>query len=143
MSWFADLYGKAQDQYGVNPLIFIALYLFSFVPFYWGVFYILKGLKRHHVETVVKGVAVNRLAWGLPYLYVLFLGHDLPRIIIVGLVVWAIVGIGWPVLNRNNPGYVEKWQVRVDKQVDRIPKKWRAIDVVRPDTVITDTDREE
>jgi len=138
VDWFADLYNKAQDQYGVNPLIFIGLFLFSYIPFYIGVFQILRGLKRHDVLLVVRGTVVNRLAWGLPYYYVLFFGHDLPWAITALVIIWPLLTLVWAYKNHSDPKYVEKWQRRVDGWYDRIPKKWRKVEVVRPDKIITD-----
>jgi len=93
VSIFEKLNKKA-NYYQINSLIFIGLYVFSFVPFYLGIYLILMGLgisinsitdlvaKRDFQidfssTLVVWGVLINRLAWALPYLYIQFFGKDL------------------------------------------------------------------
>ena len=142
MSWIAALYNKAQDQYGINPLIFIALYAFSFIPFYIGVFQILRGLRNHDAMLILKGLFVNRIAWCLPYWYVLFMGHDLPWVIKVPVIVWPVWTVLFAYRKRHDKKYVEKWQKRLDGWLNKIPKRWRQIDVTVPDNIITVTEVE-
>lgn len=74
MEWGKEIAVK----YGVNPWVFIAIYVATFVPCWYAVFRIVAALKcgdRHSL-----------LAWGViegvlllaPYLYVLAAGRNLP-----------------------------------------------------------------
>lgn len=83
----------ARDEYHVDPLIFGLLYFFSFIPFYYGVFEIARGLIKKSAVQVAKGVAINRFAWALPYIYVIAFGRNLPWWVYVGVFGWLLFGL--------------------------------------------------
>lgn len=80
-------------DYGVNPLIFIAIYVVSYLPYLWGVYWLGKGIRHRNNTHIIQGAAVNRLGWAAPYAYVIIYGHSLPIWFFVSLVAWTIVGI--------------------------------------------------
>ncbi|KKQ23004.1 MAG: hypothetical protein US36_C0006G0003 [Candidatus Wolfebacteria bacterium GW2011_GWC1_37_10] len=99
---------KKANYYQINPLIFIGLYIFSFLPFYLGIYLILVGLgirvdsiidlatkKDFQIDFsssfVVWGVLINRLAWALPYFYIEFFGKNLKWY--YHILIWLWVGI--------------------------------------------------
>ena len=110
-SFFAGIFEKLNKKasyYQINPSVFIGLYLFSFVPFYFGIYLILLGLgikvdsitdlvaKRDfridfNNPLVVWGILINRLAWALPYFYVQFFGKNLKWY--YHILIWAWVGL--------------------------------------------------
>lgn len=104
-----SLYQQALT-WGVNPLIFVCIYLFSFVPFYFGIFLILKGSHLTKITfkeirnfrfgrislfngTTFLGLLINRLAWTSPYLYIEIVGKNLPASIHLLIWSWLIMGI--------------------------------------------------
>ncbi len=99
-------------KWNVNPIIFICIYLFSFLPFYSGIFLILKGSNIDRItfrefrhfdfskisifnSMTISGLLVNRLAWALPYLYIEIFGSNLPVSIHLAVWIWLILGIGF------------------------------------------------
>lgn len=65
---------KAVNDYHVSPKLFASLYVISFVPFYLGLFMMAEGVVRQSWLLIALGGLVNRLAFALPYLYVIFWG---------------------------------------------------------------------
>lgn len=73
------------STYSVNPYVFIALYVISIPPYWWGLWDIARGIYGS-VKTkslankglIVRGVIINQLAWFLPYIYVAIVARHLP-----------------------------------------------------------------
>lgn len=98
----------AVDSYHVDPTVFIALMLLS-IPFYYlgwvligkSVFAFRKRLqdKRNHLRVIdffedkkfLISLSINRAAWVMPYIYVIFWGENIP------LWFWVLF-IGWILL---------------------------------------------
>jgi hypothetical protein len=116
-TFFARMWTTAENEYHVSPLVFAILYLGSFVPFYVGVYLALSGSKRHDGHRVLVGVVTNRLAWSLPYVYVLAAGRNLPVWVAVLVIAWPVVTVGWLVLKRDNAAYVAAWERRLARVV--------------------------
>jgi SAM-dependent methyltransferase len=68
-----------RSQYGVNPWVFIGIYLATFVPCWYAVFRILAALKRKDKRSVLTWVCIEVILLLAPYLYVLAVGRNLPR----------------------------------------------------------------
>lgn len=98
------LYSLANNTYSINPSVFIALYFFSFIPFYYGVWRIYKGLKEIKGSTqklsftliaqnkyLFWGIIILVAAYDLPFFYVLFFGRNLPWYAYVPIVFLIIV----------------------------------------------------
>jgi hypothetical protein len=103
------------ETHHVSPRVLIALYVFSVIPFYLGIFLILWGsgigmlsirgllsLKLHDLDfgsrAAIAGLIVNRLAWALPYLYIEAFGRNLRWYFHAGVWLWislATVSIWW------------------------------------------------
>lgn len=115
---FANAWNASENEYHVNPLIFLTLYLVSFVPFYVGVYLVLSGGKRRSPSRILTGVLVNRLAWGLPYVYVLAFGRNLPVWVAALVITWPLVTLGWLALKRDDPSYLARWERRLARVVD-------------------------
>lgn len=101
---------KRANYHQINSLIFIGLYIFSFIPFYLGIYLILLGLgigvdsisdllNRNDLKInlnsilVIWGVLINRLAWALPYLYIEFFGKNLKWYYHILIWLWVIISI--------------------------------------------------
>lgn len=85
----------AVNVYHVDPAIFIFLMMLSIPPYYWGWYALAREAidfrkrykdKRHHLRVTdilsEKGfllpLAINRSAWVMPYVYVIFWGENIP-----------------------------------------------------------------
>ncbi|MDD3480976.1 MAG: hypothetical protein PHW75_02005 [Patescibacteria group bacterium] len=95
----------AINTYHVDPGIFVFLMLASIPPYYYGWYGLLRGVIRFRKEYKDKSnnlkpldvltrnyfiwpLVINRSAWVMPYIYVIFWGENLP------LWFW-ILFIGW------------------------------------------------
>jgi|GEM_PF-1206288 len=83
---------KAVEEYHVKFEVFVGLYVFSFLPFYLGIFLTVQGTLKNAWLMAVLGVLINRLAWALPYLYPLFFG-TLPKKLKIGIWLWTASGV--------------------------------------------------
>jgi len=94
----------------VDPRTFVALYVLSAIPFYTGIYFILRGsgvfdigfrdllsfdLHRVHLSgsTVALGFLLNRLGWALPYLYVEVRGRNLGWYVHAAVWLWISLSI--------------------------------------------------
>jgi hypothetical protein len=68
----------ARDTYGVNPIIFLAIYLGCAPFFYYSLFRTLRALAKKLGKEVMLWSAVFLCATVAPFLYVLFFGRNLP-----------------------------------------------------------------
>ena len=113
--WFGKQYARLDQRaqkYNVKPIVFLILYLCSFLLYYFGVYLILKGSGLFSVRLsdlmrfdfsglginntlVIWGLCVNRLAWALPYLYVEIMGKGLRWYIHLGVWIWIGGSIGY------------------------------------------------
>lgn len=96
-------------QHNVNPVIFISIYLSSLIPYYFGVYLMLKGsgilnmgLKdfvhfvpgknpNFNINLIFLGFLINRLGWAIPFLYIEFWGKGLRWYIHLGIWVWILL----------------------------------------------------
>ena len=81
---FNELWKQAIDQYGVNPAIFLIIYLISTPFFYYSLFRMLQALAKKLGKQVVVWSTVFLCATVAPFIYVLFFGRNLP---------WWVYGI--------------------------------------------------
>lgn len=88
------LNNKAEQEYNVRFDVFIALYVVSFLPFYFGAFLVVKGTVSKSLVVMIIGLMVNRLAWAMPYLYPYFFG-TLPRKLKIAMLVWLASGVAY------------------------------------------------
>jgi len=96
----------AINTYHVDPKIFVALVLIS-VPFYWyGWLMIVRSIFKskskegNNGRIIIErffnnrefkiGLIINRLAWFLPYVYIIFWGQNLPMWFWLMLSIWII-----------------------------------------------------
>lgn len=89
------------DQHNVNPKVFVLIYLFSFIPFYYPIIktrviydVFREGWKSGLIaKKIIGAIIINRLAWVAPYVYVLVFGRNLPRWLIILIVLYLIIGL--------------------------------------------------
>jgi ABC-type Co2+ transport system permease subunit len=74
----------ARDNYGVNPVVFLVIYLVSAPFFYYSLFRLIRALAKRLGRQVMLWSAVFLCANVAPFLYVLLFGRNLP---------WWVYGI--------------------------------------------------
>jgi predicted tellurium resistance membrane protein TerC len=73
-NWLATI----QQNHGVNPLIFGALYIICAIPFWFSIYKVIAGIKNKNPHQVVLYGIILAIAIVIPYLYVAVFGHNLP-----------------------------------------------------------------
>jgi hypothetical protein len=81
---FAEITKQARDQYGVNPAIFLVIYLVSVPFFYYSLFRMVQAFARKRGKEVLVWSTVFLCATIAPFIYVLLFGRNLP---------WWVYGI--------------------------------------------------
>lgn len=82
-NWFNQI----EYNYGVNPLIFGAIYCAGIIPFWLSVYKILAGFKRKNFTQVKVFALILALVIIAPFTYVAAWGHNLP------FWFWVIAGV--------------------------------------------------
>jgi ABC-type Co2+ transport system permease subunit len=75
---------QAIDHYGVNPAIFLVIYLMSVPFFYYSLFRVIRALEKKLGKEVLVWSTVFLCATVAPFMYVLFFGRNL---------LWWVYGI--------------------------------------------------
>jgi len=84
-----ELMRAARSSYGVDPVVFLAIYLGSVPFFYYSIFRSVRALARRLSNEVMIWSAVFLASTAAPFLYVLFFGHNLPWwvYVVIGLLI--------------------------------------------------------
>ena len=82
----------ARTNYGVDPIVFIVIYLVSVPFFYYSIFRMVRALARRKQNEIVTWSMVFLGATAAPFLYVLFFGRNLPWWVYV--VIALLIGQG-------------------------------------------------
>lgn len=86
MEWFdrvvlgsvRELMRAAREDYGVDPVAFIVIYLASVPFFYFSIFRMIRALAKRRQQEIIVWSAVFLGATAAPFIYVLFFGRNLP-----------------------------------------------------------------
>ena len=78
LSKIAALMQVARDDYAVNPIIFLVIYLISVPFFYYSLLRMIRALAKKRGKEVRLWSAVFLCATAAPFIYVLFFGRNLP-----------------------------------------------------------------
>jgi hypothetical protein len=84
LSQIRALMQAARDNYGVDPLVFLALYLVSAPVFYYSLFRMIRALAKRFGKEIMLWSFIFLCANIAPFLYVLLFGRNLP---------WWVYGI--------------------------------------------------
>lgn len=94
--WAAGLMDRARETYGVDPVVFLAIFLGSGPVFYYSLFRLIRSLARKAGGGTRLWSAVFLGATAAPYLYVLVFGRNLPAwvygilVLLIGQGVWSL-----------------------------------------------------
>jgi fatty acid desaturase len=69
---------QAVGRYGVNPVIFLVIFLGSAPFFYYSLFRMMRALAKKRGKEVMVWSTVFLCATAAPFIYVLFFGRNLP-----------------------------------------------------------------
>lgn len=78
VSWIDGLMRTAREVYGVNPVIFVAIYLACVPVFYYSLFRTLRALARRRGRELLLWSAVFLGSNVAPFLYVVVWGRNIP-----------------------------------------------------------------
>lgn len=103
INFFSNLANYARGH-GVNPYVFLVIYILSFIPFYYPILkarIIYKNRSNTKLITreLFSGIMINRLAWASPYLYILVFGKNLPIWLVALILGYIIIGSVWFIYN--------------------------------------------
>ena len=84
ISKIEELMQTARDNYGVNPVIFLIIYLGCAPVFYYSLFRTLRALAKKIRKEVMLWSAIFLCSTVAPFIYVLFFGRNMP---------WWVYGI--------------------------------------------------
>lgn len=85
-------------DHGVDPMVFIVLYIVS-IPLYYFPILKIKTIyddrknKKSVFRVLAGAIILNRFAWALPYLYILISGKNLPTTLKVVLLLYMVAGV--------------------------------------------------
>jgi hypothetical protein len=78
ISKIEELLQAARDNYGINPVVFLVIYLVCVPFFYYSVFRTFRALTKKLGKEVMLWSAIFLCANVAPFLYVLFFGRNIP-----------------------------------------------------------------
>ncbi len=78
LTWVEALMRSARDTYGVDPVVFLVIYLLAAPVFYYSLFRTARAMARRLGNEVALWSGVFLCAVVAPFLYVLFFGRNLP-----------------------------------------------------------------
>jgi fatty acid desaturase len=84
LSKLDEIMKQATDQYSVNPVIFLVIFLGCAPFFYYSLFRMMRALAKKRGKEVMVWSTVFLCATAAPFIYVLFFGRNLP---------WWVYGI--------------------------------------------------
>jgi hypothetical protein len=87
LHWIQDVMNTARTNYGVNPVVFLVIYVVSVPFFYYSIVRMVKAAAQRRPNEVMIWSTVFLASTAAPFLYVLFFGHNLPWwvYVIIGL----------------------------------------------------------
>jgi hypothetical protein len=87
-----ELMRAARANYGVDPVVFLVIYLGSVPFFYYSIFRMVRALAKRLQNEVMIWSAVFLASTAAPFIYVLLFGRNLPWW--VYLIIAALIGQG-------------------------------------------------
>jgi hypothetical protein len=78
LGWIREMMRAARANYGVDPVVFLVIYLSSVPFFYFSIFRMIRALARKLRNEIMIWSAVFLASTAAPFIYVLFFGRNLP-----------------------------------------------------------------
>ena len=78
ISRIGELLQMARDNYGVNPVVFLIIYLVCVPVFYYSLFRIFQSLTKKLGKEIMLWAAIFLCANVAPFIYVIFFGRNIP-----------------------------------------------------------------
>jgi hypothetical protein len=78
LSKIGALMRAARDSYGVDPVVFIVIYLVCVPVFYYALFRMIRALAKRLAKEIMLWSSIFLCTVVAPFLYVLFFGRNLP-----------------------------------------------------------------
>ena len=78
LAWLQDLMRTARETYGVNPIIFLVIYLGCAQVWYFSLFRTLRAVARKLPAQIVPWSMVFLVTSVAPFVYVMIFGRNLP-----------------------------------------------------------------
>ena len=97
--WVRGMTALAREYYGVEPVLFLGIFLGSGPIFYYSLFRLVRSLTRRSGRETGIWSAVFLAATAAPYLYVLVCGRNLP-VWVYGILVLLIGQGAWSLFRR-------------------------------------------
>ncbi|MGA2763843.1 MAG: hypothetical protein ABSG17_10810 [Spirochaetia bacterium] len=97
VTWIGKQMEAARENYGVNPVVFLAILFGASPVFYYSIYRMVRAVAQKRMNEITLWSMIFLLSTAAPYLYVLVAGKNLPWwvYIIVGLLlaqgVWSLV----------------------------------------------------
>jgi hypothetical protein len=86
------LMDSARSNYGVDPVVFLVIYLGSAPVFYYSIFRMVRALAKRRQNEIITWSMIFLAATAAPFIYVLLFGHNLPWWVYV--VIALLIGQG-------------------------------------------------
>jgi hypothetical protein len=83
----------ANDTYGVNPAIFLTIYLICVPIFYYSLFKIISSLTQKAMNIAMAWILVFLAATIAPFLYVMIFGRNIPWWVYIVIAAILVQGI--------------------------------------------------
>jgi hypothetical protein len=89
LGWIRELMRAARENYGVDPVAFLIIYLASAPVFYFSIFRMVRALAKGLRNEITLWSMVFLAATAAPFLYVLLFGRNLPWwvYVVIGLLI--------------------------------------------------------
>lgn len=118
---FVESLGNQAEGYGVNPAIFVSLYLVTWPMWYYTMWYLVSGWHRKDPRRMRIGVWSNRVVTVTPYVYVLLAGGTgLPISWFLFFIILPLVTTSWFLWRIKDDEWLEKWWEAYQKALSRL-----------------------
>jgi len=121
---YAEHFWDDAIKWHVSPLIFVGLLFATLYHYYKGWFMIARGIYKKDRATLLRGAALNRFVWVIPYAYVLVFGHGYPWWVPTGIGVWIVVLSGMFLVNYRKPDYVQNQLEKISSSPPAKVARW-------------------
>ena len=113
LSQLEQIMQMARDNYGVNPIIFLILYLICVPIFYYSLMRTLRSLAQKSVTEAMVWSAIFLATIVTPFVYVIFFGRNIPWWVYGVIALLIAQGVGSFVLKlRSKPANTVKEQIK-------------------------------